>query len=171
MKRIAILLTLSFIACCAVSAPVRAAAQLPLAAPPAGWSAHRSGGLQYFLPPGDSSSDVYEAIFPTQSIHGSLQQTAGEIWQAIVGPERIVDTKTTEIRVSDGVPACEVLVASIDARNQSVYRVFVVKQYGDRVAAGELHFGSVERIKAIGQPALASLENMSAAAQSAAAKP
>jgi hypothetical protein len=55
------------------------------------------------------------------------------------------------------VPAYEVLVATIDAQNQGVYRVFSAKQYGRNVAAGELRFNDVDCIKDIGKPAIASL--------------
>jgi hypothetical protein len=142
-------------------------AQPPSADAPPGWSSHEApGGLHYFMPPGATNMDVYEAIFPAQSLNGTLEQTAAGIWHAIVGEERVVDSKAKRIRVSDGAPTDEVIVASVDARNEGVYRVFVVKQYGQSVAAGELRFDSVDRIKSIGKPAFDSLENMTASYQS-----
>ncbi len=144
------------------STAVAADPQRPIADAPAGWSAHDgAGGLHYFTPPGGSDSDVYEAVFPTQKMNGTLEQTAAGIWRAIVGNERIVDTKSKAISVRDGAPAYEVIVASLDARNLSVYRVFIVKQYGRSVAAGELRFTDVQRIADIGEAAFASLEGMS----------
>lgn len=110
--------------------------------------------------------DIFEAIFPTQSLDGTLEQTASEIWHAAIGNERVVDSKLTRIRVSDGVPACEIVVATLDAQNQGVYRVFVVKQYGENVASGEVRFNDIDRFQAIGQPAVASLENMTFASAS-----
>lgn len=135
----------------------------PTAAAPPGWTQHigKSSGSEYFLPPGATNMNVYEAVFPTQTLSGTLEDTANAIWRAVVGSERVVDTKGKRITVSDGAPAYEVLVASIDSQNKGVYRVFVVKQYGEHVAAGELRFDDVDRIEAIGKPAFASLENMS----------
>lgn len=133
----------------------------PSAVTPPGWTA-RDGdaGLRYFLPPGATNADVYEAVFPTQSFSGTLEETASAIWHAVVGRERVVDARGKRIAVNDGVPAYEVVVASIDGQSRGVYRVFVFKQYGAEVAAGELRFNDVDRIKAIGKPAVASLENM-----------
>lgn len=136
--------------------------QRPNAAAPSGWSAHDGpGGLQYFIPPGATNMDAYEAVFPTQRMNGSIEDTASGIWHAIVGDERVVDSKAKAIRVADGAPAYEVLVATVDRRNQAIYRVFIVKQFGQRVAAGELRFTDVDGFKNIGGSAFASLENMS----------
>jgi hypothetical protein len=161
------LLTLALLAGAVSIVPsiaVAADTQRPSADTPSGWSAHAGpGGLQYFVPPGATNMDTYEAVFPTQSLTGTLQQTAAAISGAIVGDERVIDTKAKEIRVGDGAPTCEVIVASVDAKNQGIYRVFVVKQYGANVAAGELRFTDVDRIKSIGEGAFASLENMTAA--------
>jgi len=140
-----------------------AASPRPIADTPAGWSSREGpGGLEFFVPPGAANMDVYEAIFPTQSMNGTLEQTASTIWHAIVGDEHVVDAKTKRVRVTDGAPAYEVIVATLDAQNRGVYRVFIVKQYGENVAAGELRFNDVDRIQAIGKPAVVSLENMSA---------
>lgn len=107
--------------------------------------------------------DVYEAIFPAQKLTGSFEDSAGALWRSTIAGERLVDSKTKRITVSDGVPAYEVLVATVNAQNQGVYRVFVFKQYAQTLAAGELRFDDVDRIKSIGRPAVSSLENMSAA--------
>jgi hypothetical protein len=130
---------------------------------PPGWTARDGrGGSQYFLPPGATTMDVYETVFPTQILNGSLEATAGSLWHSVIGTEHLVDSKAKRISVSDGAPAYQVLVATVNGKNQGVYRVFIFKQYGESVAAGELRFNDVDRIKAIGQPALVSLENMSA---------
>lgn len=160
-KRNATILTLAVIAGAVSAFPAFANSQRPSATPPRGWSERvGTSGSQYFLPPGASDMSVYEAIFPMQPLSGTLVQTAGTIWHAIVGSERIVDSKASLIRSKDGAPACEVLVAIVDAHNQGVYRIFVAKQYGQNVAAGELRFDNVERIREIGEPAVASLLEM-----------
>ncbi|HLI95481.1 MAG TPA: hypothetical protein VKT72_05250 [Candidatus Baltobacteraceae bacterium] len=136
-------------------------AQQPTADTPPGWSAHDGPeGLRYFVPPGATNMDVYEAVFPRQQLSGTLEETTSGIWHGIVGSERIVDSKTTRINVNDGAPAYEVAVASVDSQNRAVYRVFIVKLYGRTVAAGELRFNDVDHMKSIGEPAYASLENM-----------
>lgn len=146
----------------AFSSSAGAAPERPTASVPSGWTTRDGpGGLEVFLPPGASSMETYEAIFPTQSMSGTLKDTATRISRAIVGDEHLVDAKGRFIRVNDGAPAYELLVASVDAHNRGVYRIFVVKQYGRSVAAGELRFDDVDSIKAIGKPAVASLENMS----------
>ncbi len=159
------MLTLALIAGVASAFPSVAGAvsQRPAADVPSGWT-QREGpdGLEVFLPPGATNMDVYEAIFPTQTLNGTLEETASAIWHAMVRGERIVDAKSKSIRVSDGAPAYETIVATIDSKNQGIYRVFVIKQYGRNVAAGELRFNDVDRIEAIGKSAVASLENMSA---------
>lgn len=106
--------------------------------------------------------NVYEAIFPTQKLEGTLEQTAGALWRRLIGTERLVDSKTRRISAPGGAPAYEVLVATVDAQNRGIYRVFVFKQYERSVAVGELRFDDLDRMKAIGEPAVASLENMSA---------
>src|SRR6185437_1613070 len=115
-----------------------------------------------FLPPGATSTDVCETIFPTQRLSGSFEDTAASIWRKAIGGERLVDVKSKYIVVSDGAPAYRVLVATLSAQNQAIYHVFVFKQYGKDVAAGELRFSHIEQIEAIGEPAITSLENMSA---------
>lgn len=165
MNRNVSILTLALIAGAISAFPQSAGAdsQRPAADAPPGWTVRDGrGGSQYYLPPGATSMDVYEAIFPTQKLDGTLEQTAGALWHSVIGNERLVDSKTKRISVSDGAPAYEVLVATVDGENQGIYRVFVFKQYGESVAAGELRFNDVDRIKAIGKPAVASLENMSA---------
>jgi hypothetical protein len=166
MARIVGIATLALTAgaACIFSALASAATpQRPTAVAPPGWSSRASetGGTLYFVPPGAANMDVYEAIFPTQLLNGSLEETATGIWRTAIGAERVVDSQGKRIRVSDGAPAYEVLVATLNTRNEGVYRVFVVKQFGQNVAAGELRFNDVDRIKAIGKPAVASLENMS----------
>lgn len=164
-KRPVIMLALALGAGVVATFPLLAGAssQNPAAAVPPGWTQQtgKSSGSEYFLPPGATNMSIYEAIFPTQVLDGTLEDTAKVIWRAVVGSERVVDTKGNRITVSDGAPAYEVLVASIDAQNRGVYRIFVVKQYGQHIAAGELRFDDVDRIQAIGKPAIASLENMS----------
>ncbi|HET9095917.1 MAG TPA: hypothetical protein VFN37_04605 [Candidatus Baltobacteraceae bacterium] len=143
----------------------RADSQRPSAQVPPGWTAREGrGGSQYYVPPGATGMDVYEAIFPTQKLNGTLEQTSGALWHTVIGGERLVDSKTRRITATDGAPAYEVLVATVDRQNQGVYRIFVFKQYGQSVAVGELRFNDVDRIKMIGKPAVASLENMSAQA-------
>jgi hypothetical protein len=161
-KRNVSILALALIAGASSAFPLFAAAApaAPSAQPPPGWTAHERDGLQYFLPPGATNLDVYEAVFPAQPLSGTFEQTASAIWHAIVGSEHVVDSKTKPVRVTDGAPAYEILVASIDAHNNGVYRIFVVKQYGQNVAAGELRFNDVDRIRSIGRPAVVSLENM-----------
>ena len=164
-KRNVSVLTLAVIAGAISAFPslAGAASSRPSADTPAGWSPREGpAGLEFFVPPGAANMDVYEAIFPTQSMNGTLEQTASTIWHAIVGNEHVVDAKTKRVRVMDGAPTYEVIVASLDAQNRGIYRVFIVKQYGENVAAGELRFNDVDRIKAIGKPAVVSLENMSA---------
>jgi hypothetical protein len=114
------------------------------------------------MPPGADTMSVYETIFPTQTVNGTLEKTASAIWHRAIGLERLVDSKAKRIAVSDGTAACEVLVATLDAQNRGVYRIFIFKQYGQIVVAGELRFDDIDRFKAIGEPAVASLENMSA---------
>jgi hypothetical protein len=141
-------------------------AQRPSVDAPSGWSTHNGpDGLQYFVPPGATNMDVYEAVFPTQPVNGTLEESAGAIWHAIVGDERVVDSKAQRIRVRDGAPTYEVLVATVDSQNHGVYRVFIVKQYGENVAAGELRFTDPEKFAKIGGSAFASLEGMTAAAK------
>lgn len=165
MKRNVSMLTLALIAGAISAFPQFAGAdtQRPNADAPPGWTARDGhGGSEYFFPPGAASMDVYEAIFPTQKLSGSLEDTAGTLWHSVIGSEHLVDSKAKRISVSDGAPAYQVLVATVNANNQGVYRVFIFKQYGENVAVGELRFDDVDRIKAIGQPAIASLEHMSA---------
>lgn len=165
MNRNVSILTLALIAGGMSAFPQLAGAdsQRPSANTPPGWTARDGrGGSEYFLPPGATTMDVYEAIFPTQKLDGTLEATAGTLWHSAIGGERLVDSKAKRISVGDGAPAYEVLVATVDGQNQGVYRVFVFKQYGGSVAVGELRFNDVDRIKAIGKPAVASLENMSA---------
>jgi hypothetical protein len=166
LKRYVSILTLALVAGAISPFPALAgatASQRPFASAPAGWSMREgTSGLQYFLPPGATGNDVYEAIFPTRPLNGTLEDTASALWHAAIGGEKLVDSKGTRVSVSDGAPTYEVLVATIDSQNQGVYRVFIVKQYGKDVAAGELRFNDVDRIKAIGKPAVASLLRMSA---------
>jgi hypothetical protein len=162
-KRNVSILTLALIGGAISAFPALANSQRPSASAPPGWSEREgNSGSQYFLPPGASDMSVYEAIFPTQHLNGTLEQTASEIWRAVIGREHLVDSKAKPVRGADGSPAYEVLVATVDAQNQGVYRIFVVKQYGQNVAAGELRFNDVDSIKTIGKPAIASLLNMSA---------
>jgi hypothetical protein len=133
----------------------------PVVTAPPGWTAQRaSAAVQVFIPPKGTGAQTYEAILPPQPLRGSLEQTATVIWHALVGNERIVDAKGEYIRVPDGAAAYEVLVATIDASNKGIYRIFIVKQFGSQVAAGELYSDSVARVQAVGEPALASLEAM-----------
>lgn len=140
-----------------------AGSQRPNVDTPAGWSAHDgNGGSEYFSPPGENATALRETIFPTQRLSGSLEETAEPLWRDAIANERVVDVKFSRITVTDGVPAYRVIVATVNAQNQGVYRVFVFKQYGQNVAAGELRFSDIGKIQAIGKPALDSLENMSA---------
>lgn len=157
------ILTLALIAGLAVSSPAHASqnAREPHAPTPAGWTERSTAQTQYYVPNGDATAgDTYEAVFPVLGLDGSLQQTADEIWHEMIGRERLVDSKSTAITAQDGAPAYEILVATLDAKNRGVYRVFVVKQYGNAVAAGELRFTDIDRMKAIGKPALDSLLEM-----------
>lgn len=165
MNRNVSMLTLALIAGAVSAFPHRAAADetRPSVNAPPGWTARDGrGGSEYFLPPGATTMDVYEAIFPTQDLSGTLQDTASSLWHSVIANEKFVDAKSKAIQVDDGAPAFEVLVATVNAQNQGVYRVFVFKQYGQKVAVGELRFNDVDRIKSIGKAAVASLENMSA---------
>jgi hypothetical protein len=133
----------------------------PVVTAPPGWTAGQApAAIRVFLPPDTARAQTYEAVLPPQPLSGSLEQTASVIWHALVGNERIVDAKGQYIRVPDGATAYEVLVATIDANDKGIYRIFILKQYGDRVAAGELRSDDVERVKAVGKAALASLEAM-----------
>lgn len=162
-KRNVSILTLALIAGGISAFPALAGSSRPSAVAPPGWSAREGdSGSQYFLPPGATDMNVYEAVFPTQLMNGTLENTASAIWHTVVGTEHIVDAKGKSLRGSDGAPAYEVLVATLDAQNSGVYRVFIVKQYGRNVAAGELRFNDVDRIQSIGKPAINSLLGMSA---------
>lgn len=163
MNRNVSMLTLALIAGGISAFPQFAGAdtQRPSADAPPGWTARNGrGGSEYFLPPGATTMDVYEAIFPTQTLDGTLEKTAGTLWHSMIGNERFVDSKTTRVRADDGAPAYQVVVATVDGQNRGIYRVFVFKQYGSSIAAGELHFNDVDTIKAIGRPALNSLYAM-----------
>lgn len=164
MLRSVSILTLALIAGAVFASPARAsqAGAQPYVAAPPGWTQQRSAQTQYFLPPGASNGSVYEAVFPMLTLDGSLEQTASEIWHKMIGGEQLVDSKSKTLTADDGSRAYETLVATLDQAHHGVYRVFVVKQYGDAVAAGELRFDDVDRIKAIGKPALDSLLAMSA---------
>lgn len=165
MNRTLLIFTLALVTGAVSAFPqfANAALQRPSADAPPGWTTRDGGaGSEFFLPPGATTLDVYEAIFPGRKLNGSLEDMAAAFWRRTIAGERLVDSKSKRITVSDGVPAYEVLVATVNAQNQGVYRVFVFKQYGRTLAAGELRFNSVDVIKAIGQPAVASLENMSA---------
>ena len=163
IKRNVSILTLAVIAGAVSTFPALANSQRPSASAPPGWSEREgNSGSQYFLPPGASDMSVYEAIFPTQQLSGTLEQTASAIWHVVIGRERLVDFKGKQIHGNDGAPAYEVLVATIDAQNQGVYRVFITKQYGQSVAAGELRFNDLDRIKDIGKTAISSLLDMNA---------
>ena len=131
----------------------------PVVTAPPGWTAEPASAVQVFVPP-QGTGQTYEAVLPPQPLSGSLEHTASVIWRGIVGDERVVDSKGEYIRAADGAPTYEVLVATIDASNRGLYRIFIVKQYGAQVAAGELRSDDVARVQAVGEAALASLEGM-----------
>lgn len=164
MNRTVSMLTLAVIGSAVAAFPYPAAAdsQRPNALVPPGWSARDGrGGFEYFLPPGATTADVCETIFPTQKLDRSLEDTAAAVWRPAIAGERLVDAKSQRITVTDGAPAYRVVIATVNSQNQGVYRVFVFKQYGQTVAAGEFRFSDIAQIEAIGAPAISSLESMS----------
>jgi hypothetical protein len=141
----------------AVSAPSPTTQIRPLP----GWTQLDDGANTRFFFPRIDDSATFVAIFPTQSLDGTLAQTLSASWHRAIGRERLVDAQQKSVPVSDGAPALLEIVATVDANNRGIYRVFVVKQYGERVVSGELRSNDPQKMKSVGDDALRILESMS----------
>ena len=144
----------------AVSAPSPATQIRPVP----GWIQLDDGANTRFFFPRIEDSATFVAIFPTQTLDGTLEHTLSASWHRAIGNEHLVDAQEKSVPGTDGAPALIEIVATMDANNRGVYRVFVVKQYGERVVSGELRSNDPEKMKSVGDEALRILESMSIAA-------
>ena len=135
---------------------------------PSGWtSLQDDANTQFFFPhPNDSSTFV--AIFPTEQSSNTLAQALSSLWHRTIGKERLVDAEQRHIVSADGAPALLEIVATVDAANRSIYRIFVAKQYGTTIASGEFRSDDPEKMKNVGNAALQMLQSMSVTQQSGA---
>jgi hypothetical protein len=128
---------------------------------PSGWSTLQSdGNTRFFFPDGNDRS-TFVAIFPTQENHDTLAHALSALWHKTIGNEQLVDAEQKQIVSADGAPALLEIVATIDAANRAVYRVFVVKQYGSEIASGEFRSDDPQKMKVSGDEALEMLQSMS----------
>lgn len=127
---------------------------------PSGWTQLQSDSDTRFFFPRAGDRSTFVAIFPTQDIDGTLERTLSATWHKAIGNERVVDAQEKSAVTSDGAPALMEIVATVDAANTGIYRVFIVKQYGTRVASGELRSDDPAKMQNVGDEALRMLENM-----------
>jgi hypothetical protein len=128
---------------------------------PDGWTALQSDGNTQFFFPHDSDRSTFVAIFPTQESHDTLPHALSALWHKTIGKERVVDAEQKHIASADGAPALLEIVATVDAANNPIYRVFVVKQYGSQIASGEFRSDDPEKMQNVGDAALQMLQGMS----------
>jgi hypothetical protein len=128
---------------------------------PSGWTTLQDGAnTQFFFPRQDDRS-TFVAIFPQQKMSGTLQRTLTTLWHRTIGAERVVDAEEKSIPSADGAPALLEIIATVDGANRGVYRIFMVKQYGDRIVSGEFRSDDPDKMKGIGDAALQMLRTMS----------
>lgn len=125
-----------------------------------GWTQIDDGRDTRFFFPRIEDSTTFVAVFPEQNLDGTLERTLSASWHRAVGNERIVDAQQKTVPTSDGAPALIEVVATLDQNNSGIYRVFVVKQYGNHVVSGELRSNDPAKMKSIGDDALRMLDSM-----------
>lgn len=128
---------------------------------PTGWSTLKDGANTQFFFPHQNDRTTFVAIFPAQALDGTLEHALANVWHKTVGAERVVDAEQKHIVSADGAPALLEIVATVDGANRGIYRIFVVKQYGERIVSGEFRSDDPDKMKTVGDAALQMLQNMS----------
>ncbi len=128
---------------------------------PSGWTALQDDANTQFFFPRQNDSSTFVAIFPTEQSRDTLAHALSSLWHRTIGKERLVDAEQRDIVSADGAPALLEIVATVDAANRAIYRIFVVKQYGSEIASGEFRSDDPAKMKNVGDAALQMLQTMS----------